>query len=270
MNYSGFIENRIKNIQDTDKLAFEAAMGVGPWVVPLAPAIIVGFAFFQSASTEMELLRVIAAIAIGAALITAGAISSHVAIVGGKTPVWGLVFLYIILEIGGLWALSVTGDLKIAGTVASLLTLVVYLSRASARQVDEAKKEDKEEKAIRIEYQIEQARLTAEHQRQMDRQQAELDQAAKLAKIEANKEKAIAKLNVTSSVPKVSHDVSRDVSRDDTIIAALSNGKVNKTQLAEQLGVSRNTIYRDIERLESEGKLSQTSNGYEVIANGQK
>jgi len=136
MNFSKFIENRIRNIQASDSFAFAAAIGVGPWLCPLAPAIIFGYALYVSAPSDMAEFRIVTAAAVAIGLIVAGAVSSHNAIVSNGWQPWTLVIGYIALEIVGLWLMSVTFDVKIVGTVASLLTLIVYLSRSSAKRID--------------------------------------------------------------------------------------------------------------------------------------
>lgn len=187
MNFSKFIENRIANIQSSDSFAFAAAIGLGPWLGPLAPAIVFGYALYISAPADMAEFRIVTAIAIAIGLIVAGAVSSHTAIVAGGLRPWSLVIGYIFLEIIGLWLMSISFDVKIVGTVASLITLIVYLSRSSAKQIDLAKSETKEVSQVKRDFQLEQAQKNADHKRHMAEQAAELKHALALAKIEAKK-----------------------------------------------------------------------------------
>lgn len=174
VNFSKFIENRIGNIQSSDSFAFAAAIGLGPWLVPLGPAIIFGYALYVSAPVDMADFRTITAVAVAIGLIVAGAVSSHNAIISGGWGPWSLVIGYIFLEIVGLWLMSVGFDVKIVGTVASLLTLVVYLSRATAKEIDIDRAEEKAADKSRTEFQIEQDQLNADHERRMAEKAAEL------------------------------------------------------------------------------------------------
>jgi hypothetical protein len=185
INFSKFIENRITNIQSSDSFAFAAAIGLGPWIVPLGPAIIFGYAMFVSAPVGMAEFRIVTAVAVAIGLIGAGAVSSHNAIVSSGWRPWSLVIGYISLEIIGLWLMSVSFDVKVIGTVASLLTLIVYLSRSMKKEIDGGRAETKAVEVIKRDFQIEQARLNAEHRRTMKSQAAELKHAEKMAKIEA-------------------------------------------------------------------------------------
>jgi hypothetical protein len=198
INFSKFIENRISNIQSSDSFAFAAAIGLGPWIVPLGPAIIFGYAMFVSAPAGMAEFRIVTAVAVAVALIVAGAVSSHNAIKSEAPRAWGLVIGYISLEIIGLWLMSVTFDVKVVGTVASLLTLIVYLSRSMAKEINNNKAEAIAAEQVKIDFQVEQARLNANHQRRMAERRAELSHAEKLARIEA-KAKLAGKLPETNS-----------------------------------------------------------------------
>jgi hypothetical protein len=175
VNFSKFIENRISNIQASDSFAFAAAIGLGPWLVPLGPAIIFGYALFVSAPADMAEFRIVTAVSVAIGLIVAGAVSSHNAIMAGGLGPWSLVIGYIFLEIIGLWLMRVSFDVKIVGTVASLLTLIVYLSRSSVKEIDTGRN-----------FEIEQARLDAEHKRQMAREAAGLKHTEELARITRN------------------------------------------------------------------------------------
>lgn len=187
INFSKFIENRIANIQSSDSFAFAAAIGLGPWLCPLAPAIVFGYALYISAPADMAEFRIVTAVAIAIGLIVVGAVSSHTAIVAGGWRPWSLVIGYILLEIIGMWLMSVSFDVKIVGTVASLITLIVYLSRSSAKQIDLAKSETKEANQVKRDFQLDQAQKNADHKRHMAEQAAERKHALALAKIEANK-----------------------------------------------------------------------------------
>jgi hypothetical protein len=263
INFSEFIENRIANIQSSDSFAFAAAIGLGPWLVPLGPAIIFGYALFVSAPVDMAEFRIVTAVAVAIGLIVAGAVSSHNAIVSGGWRPWSLVFGYIFLEIVGLWMMSVSFDVKVVGTVASLLTLIVYLSRSSAKEIDTEKAEAKEAEQVQIDFQIEQARLNAEHQRRMQERDASLKHAEKLARIEAKK--------VSKSVPPTVPEVSRQLSHEKTIetlkseiITELGQEKPNMTQLARRLDIGRGTLYRHLGTLAGTGDVVKNGNGYKL------
>lgn len=184
INFSKFIENRIENIQSSDSFAFAAAIGLGPWLCPLAPAIVFGYALYVSAPINMAEFRILTAAAVAIGLIVAGAVSSHNAIVAGGWRPWSLVIGYIGLEIIGLWLMTVSFDVKVVGTVASLLTLIVYLGRSSAKEINAARAEAKEADKIKADFQMDQDRLNADHERRMAEKSAESKHAEELARIE--------------------------------------------------------------------------------------
>lgn len=262
-DFGKFIENRIRNIQASDSFAFAAAIGVGPWLVPLGPAIIFGYALYVSAPAGMADFRLLTAAAVAVGLIVAGAVSSHNAIASGETRAWGMVVAYIGLEIAGLWLMSVTFDIKIVGTVASLLTLIVYLSRSTAKVIETGRAVSAETERLKLEYQMEQARLQADHNRAMAARDVELKHAEELARIEAEAQ---------ASVPQPSQGVSQAVSQavsyetiKTEIMAELGQPKPNMTQLARQLGVGRSTLYRHLGQMTESGEVKKNGNGYEVI-----
>ncbi|MHC4464810.1 MAG: helix-turn-helix domain-containing protein [Planctomycetota bacterium] len=265
MNFQKFIENRIANIQASDSFAFAAAIGFGPWLVPLAPAIIFGYALYVSAPIDMAELRTVTAVAAAIALIVAGAVSSHNAIVTGGIGAWSLVIGYIVLEIVGLWVMSVSFDVKVVGTVASLLTLIVYLSRSTAKEIDNDKAEAKEAAMLKMDFQIEQARLNAEHQRRMAERDIDLKHAEKMARIEVKKlPQTAVPQSVPQSVPQAVPPKSLEALKTE-IIAELSQGKPNLSQLAQRLDIGRSTLYRHLGTLTETGEVVKNGNGYEVI-----
>lgn len=263
-DFGKFIENRIANIRSADNFAFASAVGVGPWLVPLGPAIIFGYALYKSAPVDMAEFRVAAAVSVAIGLIVAGAVSSHNAIVAGGVKPWSLVVGYIALEIVGLWLMSVSFDVKIVGTVASLLTLIVYLSRSSAKEIDTGRVEATAEKRLKLDYQMEQARLEADHRRAMADKQADLKHAEKMARIEA-------KQRVTQGVTPVSHPETgvtpavTPETQTETLLSGLRQPGVTMTQLADTLGVSRPTLYRRLNKLVETGEVVKNGNGYEAV-----
>lgn len=260
MNFSKFIENRIKNIQSSDSFAFAVAIGLGPWLVPLGPAIIFGYALFVSAPDNMAEFRAITAVSVAIGLIVAGAVSSHNAVISGGWRPWSLVVGYIALEIVGLLLMSVTFDVKIVGTVASLLTLIVYLSRSTAKEIDMAQIEAKKIDTVKRDFQIEQARLNAEHKRQKDQRDADQKHDERMAKIEAKK---ASQMIVPKSVPKVSRNKSLEALKPE-ILAELGQEKPNLTQLASRLEIGRSSLYRHLGTLAETGEVVKNGNGYEL------
>lgn len=287
IDFSKFIENRIKNIQASDSFAFAAAIGMGPWLVPLGPAIIFGYALYKSAPADMAEFRIVTAVAVAIGLIVAGAVSSHNAITSGSRKSWSLVVGYIFLEIAGLWLMTVTFDVKVVGTVASFLTLIVYLSRSTAKEIDTAKIEAKEASQTKLDFQMEQVQLNAEHKRRLEQaqlnaelqrqadqraadlkgaeHQRELTHTEKLARIEA-------KTLSQQSVPKVSLETARGTPQDKTIetlkaeiIAELGQEKPNMAQLAGRLGIGRSTLYRHLGTLAGTGEVVKNGNGYKPV-----
>lgn len=263
INFSKFIENRIKNIQATDSFAFATAIGVGPWLVPLGPAIIFGYALYVSAPPNMADFRIMTAVAVAIGLIVAGAISSHNAITSPGWKAWSLVAGYIFLEIVGLWAMSVSFDVKVVGTVASLLTLIVYLSRSSAKEIDLDRSEAAQAAKAKMDFQLEQARLNAEHKRVMATKAADLKHTEKLAKIEAQSVSQVSvPLTVRNTVHEQSANKTLEILKSD-IIAELRQDKPNMTKLAHQLDIGRTTLYKHLRTLAEQGEVIKNGNGYE-------
>ncbi len=284
--YKKITQGLISSIQDTDRLGFAGAMGIGPWVVPLAPAIIFGWALYESAPESMgNELRIIAGSAAAIGLIVAGAVSSHNAIslqtsnIKGKILAfaWTLVFGYIALEIAGLWKMSIEREIKIVGTVISLLTLVVYLSRSAASRLTEIKQDKAQAQQLEREDDLQAQRLEREakeqeeaHRREMEKLRLQMEQDTRLATIEASKEKAIAKAKL--SVPKsVSGNVSGDTlilspaEQNDRILHYMEqNPDTTLTQLAQDVGTSRSTLYRRLEKLKAAGKIKVNGAGYTI------
>lgn len=276
--YKIFVRGRIENIRDTDLFAFTSAMGLAPWLVPIAPALVFGWVFYTSVTTTEEdpmntTLALIGAISISIGLIVAGAMSSHTAITLQGYGVeknkirfaWTLVVVYVSLEIGGLLAMKILGShLEVVGIVASLLTLTVYLSRSSATRLTE-EKEMRQDHQERIYKEAEEEKA---HQRELERRRLEIEREKELAKIEANKEKAIAKINAPKSVPSGTTDDTTELTPPEQKARILhymeQNPDITMTQLAQDIGTSRRTLYRRLDELKNEGLVKINGAGYKV------
>lgn len=293
MSYKEFVSDRIENIRDSDLLTFAAAMGLAPWLVPIAPALVFGWFFYTNVTgaqdNPMEFhLALVGAVAIAIGLIVAGAMSSHVAVtlqsIGAEKSkvnyAWRLVIAYIVLEIGGLLAMEIFGAyLIIVGIVASLLTFITYQARSLATNLTEEKRmrqEEQEHEQERLAIEQAQARedeiADRAHQRELERLELEMKQAQAMAKIEAKKETTIAKLSVpktvSGSVPEMSQ-VDTNLSQNDqkqAILDALTQDPdTNVTQFCDTHNMSRSTFYRRAGELKDEGRLKVNGHGYEVI-----
>ncbi len=293
--YKKITQGLISSIQDTDRLGFAGAMGIGPWVVPLAPAIIFGWALYESAPDTMSNeLKIIAGSAAAIGLVVAGAVSSHNAIslqtasIKGKILgfAWLLVFGYIGLEIVGLWQMTIQKEIKVVGTVISLLTLIVYLSRSAASRLTEIKQDKVQAQQLKREDDLQAQQLEREddlqaqqlereaklqeqtHQRDLERLRLQLEQEQALAKIEASKEKAIAKLSVpksvSESVPGDTPDLTPDEQKDLLLHYMEEKPDTPMAQIAREAGTSRRTLYRRLKELESEGKVKVNGAGYTI------
>ena len=270
INFSKFIENRIENIRASDSLAFALAIGTGSWIAPIAPAVVFGYSLWKSAPEDMGEFRIITAVAVAVCLIVAGAVSSHNAIMSKSKKPWLLVAAYILLEIAGLWLMSVSFEVKVVGTVASLLTLVVYLSRTNANEIDIEKKDERleveksrEREQDRLDFQMEQDRLNAEHVREQERLISDQKHAESLAKIEAKSVSLGTFQGAVQNVPKASQDNSIEAVRG-SIIAELGKERPNLTELASRLGLGRTTLYRRIGTLVGTGEIIKNGSGYEL------
>lgn len=283
-HYKKFTQGLISSIQATDRLGFAGAMGIGPWIVPLAPAIIFGWALYESAPKTMSNeLRIIAGSAAAIGLVVAGAISSHNAIslqtasIKGKILgfAWLLVFGYIGLEIVGLWQMTIQREIKVVGTVISLLTLIVYLSRSAASRLTEIKQDKVQVQQLKREDDLQAQQLEREaksqeqtYQRDLERLRLQLEQEQALAKIEASKEKAIAKMSVSppvsQSVSGGTPDLTPDEQKDLLLHYMEEKPDTPMAQIAREAGTSRRTLYRRLKELESEGKVKVNGEGYTI------
>ena len=191
------IDKAISKIENTDRLAFTLAGGIGPWIVPVASALVFAYAYQSSIAEELGLLSYAGAAAIAVGLIVAGAYSSHVAI---KKPVaWVLVVSYIALEIVGLWAMNIERGVSVVGTVAALMTLIVYLSRAIERDVQETEAKQKEEEAETDQRERETEAEAIEFKREQARQRARDKKEFRLAEIASE-----TKVRLAETFPKQS------------------------------------------------------------------
>lgn len=263
-----------------DRSMFSLAGGAGPWIVPIAPALIYGWTFYDGTRETLGVWGVVGAVAMSVGLVVAGATSSHTAMAlqSAKAPAskvfwaWFLVFAYITLEIGGIVTMNNWHSLEVVGVTASLLTLVVYLSRSFKRYLEEfkaeaaeTKQEQKAERSTMIAYRIEEQRQKAEFERQRQLRQMELEQQKELAKIEASKEKAIAKNNAHSSVQKsVQAEQSVDAQIEHIVNVFKADPSAKITSLARDLNISRNTVYNRIEQAIEQQKLHKNGVGYKV------
>ena len=104
---------------------------------------------------------------------------------------------------------------------------------------------------------IEQQRLEAEQKRlEMEQKHAE-----KMARIEAKKDVSKVSHKNKSGVPKLSQSEMLE-----RILEHLEkNGDTRMTQLAEQLGTSRSTLYRRIDELQQAGKVHKNGEGWKVM-----
>lgn len=282
LNFSRFIENRIENIKASDNFAFALAIGTGSWIAPISPAVIFGYSLWKSAPEDMGEFRIVTAVTVAVGLVVAGAVSSHNAITSKSLKPWLLVVAYISLEIIGLWLMSVSFEVKVVGTVASLLTLIVYLSRTNANEIDAEKKDAKtdttlarESAQVKLDFQMEQARLNADHAREQERIIADQKHAERLARIEVKagqsgsndrvmggqngsfdpvKEGQMTGSNDPQMTPKESKNDPRKLKtkeRQERIADLILD--YTKPEIAKILGVSLSTVKRDVRQLN--GKL---------------
>ncbi len=178
--YHEITEILIDNIGDTDRLAVAVAEGLGPWFVPLSNGAVFGWALYAALSAE-SLMGPQIATAVGLAamvsVITAGIISTKNAAKHPGGGYWSLVVGYIFLELAGLWLMSVPLNVQIVGTVAALMSLIVYVSRAAAWTIGGQEKQALVEQEIATEEQDQAAEEMAKD-RDQERVQAAEDRAA--------------------------------------------------------------------------------------------
>lgn len=260
INFSQFIKNRIANVESIDSFVFALAVGIGPWIVPTAGAVIFAYSFHEWAPDNMGDLRLYAAAAAGVGLIVAGVISSHNAIAARTREAWRLVYGYISLEIIGLWFMSVGWDVKVVGTTMALLTLIVYLAKSSTKENKTVQAEVKETAQVKLDFQLEQARANADHKRTMATQAAGLKHEEQLARIEAQSAPATVHKSVQANSPNRTLDMLKG-----GIIAELRQEKPNMSRLAEQFGIGRTTLYKHLRTLAEQGEIVKNGNGYEPV-----
>lgn len=263
-----------------DRSMFSLAGGAGPWIVPIAPALIYGWTFYDGTKDTLGVWGIVGAVAMSIGLVVAGATSSHTAMAlqSAKAPAskvfwaWVLVLMYIVLEIGGILTMNNWHSLEVVGVTASLLTLVVYLSRSFKRYLEEFKAEAAEtkteakiERSTMIAYRIEEQKQKAEFERQRQLKQMELEQEKELAKIEASKAKSIAKSNVQPSVQKsVQSEQSTEQQIEQIVNVFKDNPSTKITDLSRDLNISRGTVYKRIEQAIEQNKLHKNGVGYKV------
>lgn len=187
-----------RTIKNFDSAAFALAGGIGPWLAPLAPALVFGSAFSHSMWAQLGWLAVAGGIVAGIGLVVAGAFASHNAIERGGGW-WFAAISYVALEIGGLWAMQIDFNMQVVGTVLALITFIVYISRAGAVQITESKALSAEERADSREFtkqlQLEKVKLEHERSMQLDRLQTE-------ATIEAERERTKATTSQAEATAK--------------------------------------------------------------------
>jgi hypothetical protein len=174
-----------QTIKKFDSAAFAFAGGVGPWIAPIAPALVFGSAFATSMWDKLGWIAVVGGAVAGIGLITAGAFTSHNAIERGG--LWWLAAISCVsLEIGGLWAMDIDLNMRVVGTVLALITFLVYISRAGAAQISEVKAERNAERqdAREFQKQMELEKMRLDHARTL-----ELDKLQTQATIAAEQER---------------------------------------------------------------------------------
>ncbi len=221
-------DKAITKIENTDRLAFKFAGGIGPWVVPAASALVFAYAYQSSIAEELGLLSYAGAAAIAVGLIVAGAISSHVAI---KRPVaWTLVVAYITLEIVGLWAMNIERGVSVVGTVAALMTFIVYVSRAIERDVQKLEEVQKEDKTEALEFRREQAR-----QKKVDAKEIKLAEIASETEVRLSEtfpKQSETFRNISETVESLPNWLPKQPKDKKEFLAIFRNGK---THLLEPL-----------------------------------
>lgn len=152
------------------------------------------------------------------------------------------------------------------------------------RELDRREQIQEESKNFTYERERAEWELEMERKRAMQELALEKERKAHDAKLESERLKLESKLskdasgvangvsgNVASSVANAGNQPSDTVGmRQKKVLHMLQNidtpDQINKSQMAEELGVSRHTIIRDIKALEESGKLSL--NGHVVIKQG--
>ena len=261
-----------------DKTAFSGAMGVGPWIVPIAPAVIFGYALYVSL-TEQGMnfeLKLIASVTASIGLVIAGAITSHTAINTADSRNWILVIGYISLEIGGLLLMHIDQNFKVIGIVISLLTLIVYVSRAimTKENLEFKKLETERELNRQLEFkqkQLELKREQAEWEAEQEQMKidAEIQREKELIAQQLRHEKAMAKIN-NKAVSLESHrslTETKNETNSRILEGILNNETGNVSEIATNLGFGRATIYRHIKKHVQAGTIYKNGKGYELIDN---
>ena len=291
MNFRQVVDATIKNIEHTDRLMLAAGKLSGPLLAPVAPAVIFGWAFYSQTNTTMQSeLSALGGFAIACGLIVAGLVSAHNAIAmrtfgasqAKQNMAWGLVAAYVIIEIGGLWAMRLGAPLEVVGSVATLVALIVYLTRALAvnlederRQALQAQAKAEQDEQDEIDFDRRQAEADAEHARQeaakdaAHRRKQEQVAATRQHKLNEKKQQQAHERAVSKqSVQKVSKQSVQKVPKLDTQTDTLQdtfdelldifrqNPAAKKAQVSSQIGVSRSTLYNYLSILEAQGLVT--------------
>jgi len=235
MNYQQLVNEKIKNIHHRDRLNHARIAGFASWIVPLAPAIAFGFAFYQFMMlfTGSDYFGIVAGLSAGLGLIIVGIASTYAAVRDHRG--WWLVAGYIVLEIIGLWVFGQSIRFAAIATVISLLTLIAYIAVAMTMYQFEAQSQQVSE-------------VDFSHTLK-EKQQAD-NLTVRLARVEA--EKAVKLAAVQPAVKLDSQLTSASPSIDKaTLLQELSRRQpdVKVSNFAKEFGISRQTVYNWLDEL---------------------
>jgi len=194
-NYQKFIDRRIANVRDTDRMVFGLTSDLGPWIVPLAPALVFGYSFYAATVDRLDWMAVIAGAAAAFGMEIAGTTAFHTAVAfWSLKDIWKaltaffLGILYVFIGIVGVVYLESQSAFVIVGVSAFILAPIVYASRALARDLNRQAQERQDNRALSI--QFKQDEISFEREKELAAMR--LKHEERLAKIEAKKEQVIA------------------------------------------------------------------------------
>ncbi len=275
-----------KKLDDIQFILMSILVKIGPFFVALMPAMFTAYSIYNTFKGEAGiLLASLFAFVVGLAIETVGIVATHTAIdlynayqkgliesVKFKLMAW-LVPTYVICVASIVWF---SGDaftplVKGLGIASPFLTGIVYIAVALARDLFniESKIEDVEDKQLDLEaeerqYQREQDDKDRQHKRDQKTRQTELKHAETMSKISVQiGQPTVQKATQIDALDAI--NVSRSKNKNkmlDTVEKLFNdNPEFNRSAVARELGVVRQTIGNHLDELESAGRITRNGNG---------
>jgi len=230
----------MKWTESVNNALFDIARDIGPWIVPLAPALVFGHSAYSAVFSALGLLAYAVGLSVAIALEIGGIIGFHAGVSfygrhNGKAVLgFSLGVVYVILGITAVLVGGESPDFKIIGVMSFLIVPLVYLARALMKDLGDTSAADADDKA---------------HRREMDLFKLETNRQTRLITAERKTVQSVQPVQSKSVHTEPESVQPMDI--DEAIIERFATGeKVNVSRLARDLGKSRTTVYKRIGQLE--------------------